>query len=447
VVALLGAFASTASPARADERWLLSGEASYAQPLTDPQKSLFGPGLSGSVAVHRSFVPWVSLGLRLRAAYLFDGDPPPDTGRVDPDGGTLFSAGAALRLRPLADRSDPRRGSGLWLEGVGGGGLTGDRGRAVFEAGLGWNFAVGSVLLGPSARYVQVIETKSNLDGRDARLFLFGLEVMGPDPGSAPATVEPEPEPEGPVDSDGDGLIDPEDGCPQEPEDADGFEDGDGCPDEDNDGDGVLDVDDGCPLEPEDADGFEDDDGCPDLDNDADGLKDEEDRCPNEPEVVNGVDDHDGCPDEGVIELIDDRIVLEERVLFDKERAKLKPGARRVLEAIVELWRQHPEWARLRVEGHADVRGEEEYNQELSARRARVTMDKLVEFGIPADIIESKGYGASRPRDRRRTRAAHQRNRRVEFVVVARHEEIPDERHPGGGDTDDAAAGPSGGPQ
>ena len=134
-------------------------------------------------------------------------------------------------------------------------------------------------------------------------------------------------------DRDGDGIPDDDDGCPDDPEDKDGFEDSDGCPDLDNDGDGILDVDDACPLvkedydgdrdedgcpegregdrdgdgipddvddcpdEPEDFDGFQDEDGCPDPDNDGDGIPDEKDLCPNDPEDFDGFEDEDGCPD------------------------------------------------------------------------------------------------------------------------------------------------------
>jgi len=99
-------------------------------------------------------------------------------------------------------------------------------------------------------------------------------------------------------DADGDGVDDDNDLCPTVPEDRDGFEDGDGCPDPDNDKDGILDAQDRCPNDPEDKDGFEDSDGCPDLDNDQDGIPDAQDKCPNEPETKNGFQDEDGCPDE-----------------------------------------------------------------------------------------------------------------------------------------------------
>ncbi|MFL5347091.1 MAG: Ig-like domain-containing protein [Hyalangium sp.] len=100
-----------------------------------------------------------------------------------------------------------------------------------------------------------------------------------------------------PRDSDNDGVPDVADKCPDQPEDRDGFQDEDGCPDPDNDQDGIADVADKCPNQPEDKDGFQDEDGCPDPDNDHDGIADTVDKCPNEPEDKDGFQDEDGCPD------------------------------------------------------------------------------------------------------------------------------------------------------
>ena len=97
-------------------------------------------------------------------------------------------------------------------------------------------------------------------------------------------------------DTDHDGLANQNDGCPLLAEDRDGFEDKDGCPDEDNDKDRRLDSEDKCINEAEDLDGFEDDDGCPELDNDKDGIKDFDDRCPTESEDGAKPFDKDGCP-------------------------------------------------------------------------------------------------------------------------------------------------------
>jgi outer membrane protein OmpA-like peptidoglycan-associated protein len=101
-----------------------------------------------------------------------------------------------------------------------------------------------------------------------------------------------------PPDADGDGVPDDDDRCPMVPEDRDGFQDADGCPDPDNDNDGIPDATDRCPNQPEDKDGFEDLDGCPDPDNDKDGIPDAADKCPNQPETVNDFEDDDGCPDQ-----------------------------------------------------------------------------------------------------------------------------------------------------
>jgi hypothetical protein len=83
-------------------------------------------------------------------------------------------------------------------------------------------------------------------------------------------------------DSDGDGVPDARDRCPTVPEDLDGFEDEDGCPDLDDDADGVPDADDQCPDQKEDRDAYLDDDGCPDPDNDGDHVLDDVDPCPND---------------------------------------------------------------------------------------------------------------------------------------------------------------------
>jgi outer membrane protein OmpA-like peptidoglycan-associated protein len=99
------------------------------------------------------------------------------------------------------------------------------------------------------------------------------------------------------LDSDLDRVLDRDDGCLLEPEDRDGFQDQDGCPDPDNDGDGVPDLADRCRDDAETPDGFEDDDGCPDPDDDKDDIADEDDACRNDAEDQDGFQDEDGCPD------------------------------------------------------------------------------------------------------------------------------------------------------
>jgi outer membrane protein OmpA-like peptidoglycan-associated protein len=99
-------------------------------------------------------------------------------------------------------------------------------------------------------------------------------------------------------DVDGDGIDNEADACSDQPEDRDGFEDEDGCPDNDNDQDGVIDGYDSCPMEAEDKDNFRDDDGCPDLDHDEDGIKEADDKCPDQAEDFDEFEDEDGCPED-----------------------------------------------------------------------------------------------------------------------------------------------------
>ncbi len=99
-------------------------------------------------------------------------------------------------------------------------------------------------------------------------------------------------------DSDKDGIPDGVDKCRSDPEDLDGFQDEDGCPESDNDIDGIPDINDQCKDDPEDDDGWLDNDGCPDPDNDKDEIPDASDRCPNEAEDYNDYQDEDGCPDD-----------------------------------------------------------------------------------------------------------------------------------------------------
>jgi len=417
---LVGPFAllSSAGRARADEPWLLDVEASGGAPVSAPQRDWFGAGGSLGLGVAHPLAPWLLLEGRLRTALFLDGDPPATPGTRDPELGTLNSATIGLVLR-LPDGS-VRRATGPWLGAGIGGALTGKDVRPTWEAGLGYGFSLTETLaLGPVLRFVQVMQPDDRLEGRDARIMLAGARLSLRD---ARASEGPKRAPAARDDRDGDGIADVRDRCVDIAEDMDGFADDDGCPELDNDADGIPDAGDGCPNSAEDKDGFEDDDGCRDEDNDHDGVLDAVDECPLEPETINGERDDDGCPDQGVIEMRDDRVVLEERVLFDTNRPRVKKGAELVLRAIIKLQSQHPEWERMRVEGHADARGERDFNQQLSERRAINVREALIALGMPPARIVAEGFGATRLLTLETSDEAHQRNRRVEFVVIGRSE-------------------------
>lgn len=419
-VSILAAAAPGRARAQPASGPLVTLEASGGMALSAPQADRFGPGGAAAVSGYYAVAPFLLAGAKLRAGLLSNGDAPADPGQLDPGTGTFQTLAGVLRVRPFARADTPGRALGLFIEAGPAAVLTGELVRAGAEAGIGFGFELFGASLAPALRYLQVVQPGDPLSGEDARVLMLGAELALLDarPGR-PTPRRPAPPPPR-RDRDGDGLFDDRDACPDEAEDPDGHHDDDGCPESDNDGDKLKDEDDRCPNDSEDFDAYEDEDGCPEPDNDGDGFLDADDQCPAEAETINGNQDYDGCPDEGLIEMRNDRIVLEERVLFDFERARVRSAARDVLSAIVRLYEQHPEWMKIRIEGHADVRGDEAFNRELSERRAVNVRKQLVKLGIPADMIEAEGYGSQRPRDTRDEPDAHKRNRRVEFVVVAR---------------------------
>ena len=238
--------------------------------------------------------------------------------------------------------------------------------------------------------------------------------VPGPPPDGCPVTSV--------TDRDGDGIPDKLDKCPDDPEDFDGFEDADGCPDLDNDKDGILDVDDLCPNEPEDFDGFEDSDGCPDPDNDRDGILDKDDKCPNEPETKNGYQDEDGCPDHnGITELdVNSGIIILKPINFEFDKAVIKADSFYILDAVVATIQGNPVLQRIEIQGHTDEQGDDAYNMDLSDRRAKAVMAYLTDKGVDPKRVEAQGYGETVPVDKRHTAEAWAKNRRVQFMIIKR---------------------------
>lgn len=232
--------------------------------------------------------------------------------------------------------------------------------------------------------------------------------------------VVPPPPPVIP-DTDGDGLLDPNDQCPLEPEDRDGFEDEEGCPDPDNDQDGVLDVNDRCPLEPEDKDGFEDDNGCPDPDNDQDGILDTDDACP----LVPGVLEAQGCPKPREIAIEDGKLMILDRVEFAVNKDVILETSEDLLGKIQRTLTESPELKTVRIEGHTDNVGRDAKNLDLSKRRARSVARWLVEHGVAAERLESWGCGENRPLGGNDTDEERQANRRVEFHIADPAPEVP----------------------
>ncbi|HSS39908.1 MAG TPA: OmpA family protein, partial [Polyangia bacterium] len=211
----------------------------------------------------------------------------------------------------------------------------------------------------------------------------------------------PPPAPTKPGDADGDGIADNVDKCPNDPEDKDGFQDADGCPDPDNDADGIPDKADKCPNEPEDKDNFEDADGCPDPDNDKDGVLDAADKCPNDP----GPADNNGCPKKYEhIVVTQEKIELKQKIFFDTNKATIQPRSFSLLDEIAQVMRSRPTMT-VRIEGHTDSRGKHAHNMQLSQARAESVRQHLVGLGIDPSRMQAQGYGPDQPIETNKTAA------------------------------------------
>ena len=235
------------------------------------------------------------------------------------------------------------------------------------------------------------------------------------------------------VDSDGDGVADGIDRCPNTP--AGASVDAYGC-ELDSDGDGVVDSRDRCPGTPQGV--AVDTNGCP-VDSDGDGVTDDMDKCPGT--VAGAKVDADGCEldsdGDGVVDRLDEcpgtpagvqvdikgcEIKEEIRlqgVNFESNSDRLLPGATRVLDDAVATLKKNPT-IEFEVAGHTDSDGAAEYNEGLSARRAQTVYDYLAANGIAENRMSVRGYGESQPIADNSTSAGKAQNRRVVLRITDR---------------------------
>jgi len=246
-------------------------------------------------------------------------------------------------------------------------------------------------------------------DKHDACPDVFGLEEFNGCPDSdgdgiqdsedACPNVAGLPEFNGCPDTDGDGIPDKDDACPNEA----GPASTNGCPD--RDGDGVADKDDKCPDEA----GPAENDGCPWPDSDGDGVLDKDDKCPN----IVGVAENHGCP--LVTEKVQKEITdLARAIYFNTGKATFTDETSIRMEQISTIVNQYKSIT-FTVEGHTDSTGSKKINDSLSQKRAEAVMNYLVENGFPADKISAKGFGSASPIGDNKTRKGRQENRRVEI--------------------------------
>jgi outer membrane protein OmpA-like peptidoglycan-associated protein len=398
-----------------------------------------------------------------------------ETSSEDLQGGALFTIGSGdgtLGWRANAGLRTDTTGSGSVVLGLGGNARLGD----VFMGGLELMSSRPAGPADPEAAPNALEATAYGVVGQDRpAAFQFGLTTgLIPEAGSPSyrATVAVSFRRVGLIgDPDGDGVFGLDDACPNTPEDLDGYLDSDGCPEPDDDLDGVADVVDRCPAEAEDRDGHEDRDGCPDVDNDFDGIFDNEDECPDEPGILaaNGCPDQDGdtvpdpkdecptrpgnplaqgcpdydkdrvpdfrdlCPTEPISPKIDPlrsngcptrayysggRIEILDRVNFEFGSATLSSDSYGVLRDVARTLEANPDIKLIEIGGHTDNVGPAGTNVRLSRARAKAVRDYLVQQGVSARKLSTKGYGESMPIDTNETEAGRFQNRRVEFIVV-----------------------------
>jgi OmpA-OmpF porin, OOP family len=247
-----------------------------------------------------------------------------------------------------------------------------------------------------------------------------------------PAVVTPPPPPvvEEPKDRDKDGVLDVDDKCP----DVFGLASLAGCPD--RDGDGITDAEDkcpdvpgvaryqGCPIPDRDKDGINDEvDKCPDVpgvaryqgcpipDTDGDGVNDEEDKCINE----KGPASNFGCPVISVTD-IEKVNIAAKNVFFATASDKLLKQSNARLDVVVGILNQNPSY-KIQIDGHTDSQGNDEYNLDLSNRRAASVKAYLVSKGIAESRLSSTGYGETKPVAENTTAKGRALNRRVEMTL------------------------------
>ena len=203
-------------------------------------------------------------------------------------------------------------------------------------------------------------------------------------------------------DTDGDGIADHEDACPEEA----GVAALNGCPD--TDGDGIADKDDECPE----VAGPKENNGCPWPDSDNDGVFDKDDECPE----VAGPASNKGCPEvkEEHIKQLND---YGKTILFNTGKSTFQEKSFAVLDNMAKVMNQFPN-AKFAIEGHTDSTGSDKVNDPLSNDRANAVREYLISKGISANRLSSQGFGSKNPIDDNKTAAGRANNRRTEIKLV-----------------------------
>jgi OOP family OmpA-OmpF porin len=302
-----------------------------------------------------------------------------------------------------------------------------------YGGGLKYFFTDRVALRGDVRHVISFDDTHHNMIYTLGVDFLFGGKKKAAPPVIAPETPAPEP------DSDGDGVADRRDACPDTPRGV--KVNSSGCP-LDTDGDGVYDYLDKCPDTPK---GVKvNSSGCP-LDTDSDGVYDYLDKCPDTPKGVkvnssgcpldtdgDGVYDYlDKCPGtardlkvdaDGCPILMKKKISVTLDIQFDTDKADIKPEYNDRLKEVADFMATYPDTTAV-IEGHTDSVGSAAYNLKLSKRRADSVRDYLIKnFNISPNRLAAEGFGEEQPAASNDTAEGRRINRRIQAVFNAEAE-------------------------
>ena len=206
-------------------------------------------------------------------------------------------------------------------------------------------------------------------------------------------------QPKQPKDSDGDGVADNEDLCPN----VKGIKEYKGCPD--TDGDGIIDSEDSCPT----VKGILEMKGCPDSD--GDGVADKDDNCPN----VAGPIENKGCPLKQKRNI--DELMKKKKLVCETGKNDITAASKIVLQEIAQVLKEEPTWT-IEFAGHTDNVGEAAMNLQLSKKRSETVRNLLISYGIEASRIKANYFGETKPIADNNTPEGRTKNRRIDFKFV-----------------------------
>jgi len=155
------------------------------------------------------------------------------------------------------------------------------------------------------------------------------------------------------------------------------------------------------------------------LDHDAEPVHDTPQPCPD------GEVHPEGCPDMTRVKLRHGVLQIFDKIYFETAKAIIRPESFPTLNAVAAMIKLQPQLKLVEVQGHADERGDDDYNMQLTETRAQAVKQYLIEHGVASDRLYAHGYGETRPVCREHGPSCWSQNRRVEFIIVVQEGDIP----------------------